>query len=111
MTNDTVKTVLRDAAAVITTRGLHKGSFTTEASDGPVCAAGAVSVAIFGAPDAENEHYAGAADAGWFTYVEALDELLASFYHAYGSVAEWNDVPERTQAEVVAQLHAVADSL
>ena len=83
--------ILRAAADVIETRGLHKGYFYWggRASDpGAVCMFGAINFAESGEAD-----------------IGASDELnwsatAAMGYGSLQSVVDWNDAPERTADEV-----------
>lgn len=115
--------ILLAAADVVCERGLTKREFadvsaTGSLTDCPVCTVGAIAVAAGDDPDSWN-HY----DA--IVALLALGEVIGVRpevdWDVYGSedhaelfmlgIGRWNDVPERTDAEVIAALQAAAESL
>lgn len=111
------------AAKVIEANGHAKGDFynVPESSVGiefgrcewPVCAAGALSVVIFGDPNPPCEGAEGRAE--FEAIVSRLNARIEDF-HLYGFAGEppvmrlagWNDAPERTPADVIAVFERTA---
>lgn len=96
--------VFRRAAQILQARGHNKGLY--ESRTGEVCAVGALMAATGVDPKAGPMPAAEVPEAVWF--------LSSRLWVAIGDddpierVAEWNDKPERTQAEVVAELLSAA---
>lgn len=99
-----VADVLRHAARIIEERGWYQGFYSegldrsTEDS-GPVCALGAIHVAMSG--------NANPPDGPFPDYESGV--LVAAGPFMATDVAFWNDYPGRTAAEVTAALRAAAD--
>lgn len=105
--------ILLDAARLIETNGLNKGTFFDMAAfesgeipsraDCAMCAYGAINTAVTGDPDD--------------CYGEDSDEAAGALAdrlgipNSIGDIGEWNDAPDRTAGEVVAELRACAAEL
>lgn len=98
-----IRAVAARAVEVLKERGWHQGAFAADLSD-PQCAlclVGAINVAA-GLPPEDNDDF-GADDSGpaW-DVIERVEHLV---HHNAGW---WNDLPERTAAQVVEVLAKVA---
>jgi hypothetical protein len=111
------------AAQVIEDNGHTKGDFysipegsygiTLGRSEYPVCAAGALSIAVFGDPTPPREGEDGRAE--FDVIVSRLNARIESF-HLYGfegeppvlRLAGWNDADERTATDVIAAFKRTA---
>lgn len=111
------------AAQVIETNGHAKGDFYNipemgvgierSRSEWPVCAAGALSVAVFGDPVPPKEGEDGRVE---FDAIVARLNARIEDFHLYGfegeppvlRLAGWNDSADRTPADVVAVLERTA---
>ena len=110
--------IYRRAAEVISVNGLNKGDYFSWPASGvgiavgrdecPVCVAGALAVAIFGDP---------MPDSNEGTFDDAASRLAARVDSRFDGeepvscLANWNDKPERTANEVVAELLAAAEAV
>jgi hypothetical protein len=115
--------IYQKAAKVIEANGHAKGDFynVPESSVGiefgrcewPVCAAGALSVVIFGDPVPPREGHEGRAE---FEAVVARLNARIEDFHLYGfegeppvlRLAGWNDADDRTPADVIAVFERTA---
>jgi hypothetical protein len=95
------------AAAVVTERGLHKGSYYRLGAPitGPVCAAGALRVAVYGSPAGDPPGQLVGQD--WL-FRDACGLLAAHLGVHRNQVPKWNDDPATTRTQVVAALLAAA---
>lgn len=124
---DLAETYLR-AADVIRTRDLYKGAFwgrpessvgiEVSIDDCPVCAGGALSVAMYGKPwpfvtedpELDGVMYPGfeRAVAGFIASAGLADHPELT---ALGRLAVWNDADERTAADVIAAFETAAKAV
>ena len=92
--------VLSLAAEYIEVHGHHKGDFGSE-DDRSACAVGAIQAIVTGHRAEQHP----LADAAVWALSRQLPDLM---FEALENVAEWNDAPARTSAEVVQTLRAAA---
>jgi hypothetical protein len=104
---ETPDEALRIAAAVVTERGLNKGSYYRLGAPitGPVCAAGALRVAVYGSPAGDPPGLLVGRD--WL-FRDACGLLAAHLGVHRNQVPQWNDNPETTRTQVVAALLAAS---
>ncbi|MGW2223889.1 DUF6197 family protein [Streptomyces formicae] len=114
--------VYQQAADVIRTNGHYQGAFwgrresevgiVRAASEGPVCIAGALSIALSGYPvpaldeGPERQRYDKIA-----TRLADLIGIDARFDEPVSRLARWNDSSERTPADVIAALENAAKAV
>jgi hypothetical protein len=119
----TLSEIYLKAAEVIRTNGHYKGAFFTRSETGvgielaaaecPVCVAGAVSMAVFGWPVPSG--YEADERAQFDAAARQLADLIGvagdPMLEPVGRLAGWNDLPERTPADVIAALEQAAKAV
>jgi hypothetical protein len=98
----TVEQLAARAANIVADRGLTKGQMEEHVNGGPVCALGAICVALTGEASRPPKD-----DEGW----RLLTDLRERMQVIIGQlpVAQWNDDPARTHADVVGLFEMVAN--
>jgi hypothetical protein len=98
----TVEQLAARAANIVADRGLTKGQMEEHQDGGPVCALGAICVALTGHASAPPKD-----DEGWrlMTDIRHRMQLITGRV----SLAHWNDDKERTAADVVGLFEMVAN--
>lgn len=97
--------LFRRAAKVLQARGHSKGLYAQPT--GEVCAVGALLAAA--GQDPENQMLLEPSAAMWFLSSRVFSNTVDS--DPIERIADWNDAPERTAAEVVAELLAAARAI
>lgn len=128
MTVDLTRIYLR-AANVIRTNGLNKGYFwgrpessvgiELTAAECPVCAAGALAVALYGkptpfvsdAPDPDSYGFLSPDFEQAITGLVGVAGIRTPGMTVLDQLAAWNDAPERTSADVIAAFEAAAKAV
>jgi hypothetical protein len=97
----TIEQLAARAANVVADRGHTKGQMEEHVNGGPVCTLGAICVALTGEASQPPKD-----DEGW----ELLTGLRNRMQQVVGQIrlADWNDAPERTAADVVGLFEMVA---
>jgi hypothetical protein len=98
----TVEQVAARAASVVADRGHTKGQMEEYTNGGPVCALGALCAALTGEASSPPKD-----DEGWELFMDTRARLQK--ITRTERLAEWNDAPERTAADVVGLFEMVAN--
>jgi hypothetical protein len=109
---------LRDAALYLIRHGWIQGDgygdTPVPTPTPPACVLGAIEAVTWGyassaALNVYDEWDALAGRVAWLPAIQVLEDYLITKSTSYTGIADWNDTPGRTSAEVVAALRAAAE--